>query len=82
MLTIERFYFSAADASGKITAGSDGTDYSLEFHGGEGEGPALRLTVRGRDEFRRVLGTIASLGETLVSPPTIAAPAPPAPEAP
>jgi hypothetical protein len=64
MITIEQFYFNYKEASSHITAGSDGTDFYIEFHGAEG--PSLCVTMRGRDDFRRLISHIHDMGIGLV----------------
>lgn len=64
MLTIEKFYFKASEAQQSLTMGSDSTDYSMNFLGVSEHDSrvSLKITVRGREEFRAFIEHLHRVG--------------------
>lgn len=66
MITLEKFYFGFDEARGHITGGADGIDYNLTFVPTDGEDVYIRITMRGRENFRQLLKHINDLGSGLI----------------
>jgi hypothetical protein len=65
MVTIEKFYFNFNEAASHVTVGGDSTDYYLEFVG-SGDAPVnIKITMRGRDEFGKLIQLIYSMATGL-----------------
>lgn len=61
MITIEKFYFDAEEAIENICGGSYSDDYHITFVGESGE-LNIEITVRGAEEFKKVIQNIYDLG--------------------
>jgi hypothetical protein len=77
MTRLERFVFNHQEIADHITTSSDSTDFCLEFVGDEDCGLGFCLTVRGRDEFRKVITQIHTMGIGLLDAASIKREEPP-----
>ena len=62
MLTIEKFYFSYEAAAPYVTGSSDGTDLNIQFIGAEEESLNIKISMRGREDFRKLIQHIYDVG--------------------
>lgn len=67
MITFEKFYFNFEDeAATHVTVGACGDDWSIEFIGSEDAPVSLVIRMRGRDNFRKLIEQINSMGLGIV----------------
>ena len=62
MLTIEKFYFTFKEAASHVTMSANSVDWTLEFVGAEDAPVSIAIRMRGKEEFRKLLEHIHSMG--------------------
>lgn len=62
MLTIEKFYSSYEEAAPHVTGSSDSTDWHINFVPAADEGVYIKIVMRGREDFRKLIQQIYDVG--------------------